>query len=422
MKEVNRNKFFNATLGFKTAAAPHDSKETWLISEEYNNELGAFQWQIPLRDAANQAFMQKLAAKEVPVFTRDELDPRGQYSELHIVYTLALLNELSLTYLAQAIIDDDRETVTAMLDKKPKLLLNRNFVVATSEYTGQSFSSDNFLGLACWRKQIEMIKIILPYFKRLQDDDEQSAESDAIKKAGLAQWKDYDMDEDGEIEIPANYQAIIDELIILFKAENIQTRSTQYPMPKRIADVLLSADVETAMTALYNLLLPKERVLTQKNYLEIELLLVAAYDYRIHFRADDRFDAKVGAYCIRVLGILQRFLQPETAKIFCEGLYHVTEKKQPISAQAAALKLKDGTAFYPEVELALRSEVGFECFYDRRDGEVITLWMSDWYGSRGCGPKLENVLKAKSAEFRKVTHPDYQFELDQNQHGRCVIV
>ncbi len=88
------------------------------------------EWQIPARDAAYNAYMQKLAANEVPVFTEQELDPKNAYSKKVVEYTLSLLNELSLNYLAQAIIDDEREIVTAMLDKKPELLLNRAFVVA----------------------------------------------------------------------------------------------------------------------------------------------------------------------------------------------------------------------------------------------------------------------------------------------------
>ncbi len=146
MKAANGHRFFKTTLDFKTVRAPNNPQETWLINRASSMEVEQLlRWQIPARDAAHNAFMEKLAGNEAPVFTKKELDPKNTYPAHIVKYTQILLNELSLNYLALAIIDDEREIVKTMLDKQPKLLLNCNFVIVTSEHTGQRFSSDNFL-------------------------------------------------------------------------------------------------------------------------------------------------------------------------------------------------------------------------------------------------------------------------------------
>ncbi len=270
--------------------------------------------------------------------------------------------------------DDDGDTVKAMLDKKPELLLFKPDVIVTSDYTGQRFSVDgNFLGLACRRKQIEMVKIILPYFEKLQaDDDEQSEESAAIKNAGLAQWLKYPADAKGEIQVPADYQAIIDDLIKVFKSETIADGTTDFRT--------LSANSETAMEALYTRLVPgykeedinKRDVFNKQNHLDIELLLYAAYKaYDTHFDSFKTWERR-DAYCIRVIGILQNFLSPETAKIFCEGLYSVVEESRAVSDKAAGLKLKDGTSFYSGSDFARRVGLGLE---------FLVAWAGAWGGS-----------------------------------------
>ncbi len=363
MKAANRNQFFKTTLGFKAVSAPNDPKETWLIptDSDIKSEM-ILEWQIPARDAAYNAFMEKLAANEVPVFTSDELDPKGEFQNGYVKYTQALLDELALNYLAQAIIDDEREIVKAMLDKKPELLLRSDFVIATSEHTSQRFSSANFLGLACLRKQMEMVKIITPYFDRLiagaEVDEEEIARVKLIKKAGLAQWFKYQIDANGEIQVPAEYQAIIDDLIRVFTSETIPTNTRDYRR--------LSTNIETAMETLYNRLLPdfkkedksERRVLTKQNYLDVELLLNAAY--RTYYTRFDSFSTweQRTAFSIRVVGILQNFLHPETAKIFCLGVFEVLNNRR--SKSAHRLKLGNVTPFYSKLDSGARVGLGFE--------------------------------------------------------------
>ncbi len=416
MKPANRHSFFNTTLGFKAVRAPNNPQETWLINQDSSLAAEEFQqWQIPARDAAYNAFMNKLAANELPIFTREELDPKNQAINAVIEYTLNLLDELTLNYLAQAIIDDEREIVKAMLDKKPELLLHGTFVVATSEHTGQQFSSDNFLGLACWRKQIEMVKIILPYFDKLiadKEDKEKIARISAIKNSGLKQWQEYQFDQHHRIDIPADYLDIIDELIALFTTETIPAGTTDFRT--------LTTNIETAMEKLYNRLVPdyKEteisarRVLTKQNHLDIELLLYAAYSYfEFHSYAmyspyrNKSFKTleQRSAYWIRVIGILQSCLPPQTAKMLCEGFYPVSIENRVISARAAQLQLKDGISFYSVSNFATRSGLGFEFV-------VAPLWMDGTYKKApsettdmlGASDTFERFCRSKNQDFRSI--------------------
>ncbi len=358
MPIMNRHQFFQTAFGLKEVTEGGQSYFV-PIDDEAVPELKDYERLLSAsRKAAFSAFSKKLDDKMPPVYTETDITEILK-TPFEMKYAMTLLESLELTCLAQAIVDDDRATVKAMLDQKPQLLLFKPDVIVTSEYTGQQFSIDgNFLGLACLRKQIEMVKIITPYFDKLQADDEQNEEIAAMKNAGMAQWKEYQTNAQGEIQVPADYQAIIDDLIKVFKSETIR-----YGIDNRT----LSADIETAMETLYSRLIPdfkednksKRQVFNKQNHLDIELLLYAAYKaFETHFESFDTWGRR-RSYSIRVIGILQNFLQPETAKIFCEGLFDVVERNRAVSAPAAGLKLKDGTSFYSGADFDLRAGLGF---------------------------------------------------------------
>ncbi len=367
MPIINRHQFFQMTLAGLGLKEVTEGGQSYVVSdvnlpefplrELYENHERKLSTS---RKAAFAVFSKKLVDKQPPVFTKADISqPLQQACEMN--YAMTVLESLELTCLAQAIVDDDIATVKAMLNQKPELLLFQPEVIVTSEYTGQRFSVDgNFLGLACRRKQIEMVKIITRYFDKLQADDEQNDEIAAIKNAGLSQWLELKTDAKGDIQVPADYQVIIDDLITVFTSEPIAHGTTDFRT--------LSFDIETAMEVLYDCLLldfkeddiSKRRVFSKQNHLDIELLLYAAYKaYDTHFNSFKTAEQR-DAYSIRVIGILQNFLQPETAKIFCEGLYYVVEENKAISHKASGLKLKDGNSFYSGSDFALRLGLGFE--------------------------------------------------------------
>ncbi len=89
------------------------------------------------------------------------------------------------------------------------------------------------------------------------------------------------------------------------------------------------------------MLLPEQAVKLD-DYFDIELLFYAVckmYDEQFNVFADWN---QRQAFCIRVMGIIQSVLPPETAKVLCEGLYYGMEENRPVGKLAASLKLKGG--------------------------------------------------------------------------------
>lgn len=262
---------------------------------------------------------------------------------------------LDKTALLQAIIDDNRQRVIRILNEKPWLLLQniKNDREIKSKLTWQKFKlaqHENPLAIAAKRKQIEMVNLLLPYYERLAEDDQLNEKSRQYaknaKEAGLNAWSFYEIRKNArhkkEIVIPTEYTALINNLINLFTSEYISPDRkyfTQLPFTK------LSEDIENAMRSLLNLLVPKTAV-ELDNHIDVELLLLAAYQlYRQkfhHFASGEQRDA----FCIRVIGLIQSALSPETAKMYCEGFYGVVYHNRPIRDHAASLKLSDGHSFY----------------------------------------------------------------------------
>jgi hypothetical protein len=115
----------------------------------------------------------------------------------------------------------------------------------------------------------------------------------------------------------------------------------------------LSENAESALSFLFNLLLPKKAVKLDEDYLlDPELLLLAVYRaYRDNFVSFNGNWDQLDAFCIRVIGLIQSVLAPETGKILCEGLDYVVaaeEKgiKKEISRRAKEHKLRGGESFY----------------------------------------------------------------------------
>ncbi len=164
------------------------------------------------------------------------------------------------------------------------------------------------------------------------------------------------------------------------------------------------------MEALYNRLVPdyneedisKRDVFNKQNHLEVELLLYAAYKaYDTYFHSFQIWERR-DAYFIRVIGILQNFLQPETAKIFCEGLYYVVQENKAVSDTAAGLKLKDGTSFYSGSDFALRTGVGFEFLVGGAGGREVS--RIGWGAARSAIVLGDLCQKTKTTIFRELNN------------------
>lgn len=253
----------------------------------------------------------------------------------------------------QAVIDDNRMKISELLDKNPELLLVKALrgIEIESQYTWLKIDAENedALSIAAKRKQIKMIELLLPYYDKL----EQTEEVIKAKADALSAWKAYEMqkneetDED-EIVIPREYADYAQSLIKVFKEETF---------PNGVKGKF-SEKTEDALKLLFDILLPKKATKLD-DYIDPELLLLALYKaYRDQFRTFQNWEQR-DAFCVRMIGLAQSVLSPETAKIFCEGLYYVVEENRGISARAKALKLLDGESFYRASRESLTG-LGFE--------------------------------------------------------------
>jgi hypothetical protein len=121
-----------------------------------------------------------------------------------------------------------------------------------------------------------------------------------------------------------------------------------------------------ALSQFRDMLLP-EHAVNLDNYFDIELLLYAAYKlYNDRFNDFQHWQQR-DAFCIGVIGFIQSLVTPETAKIFCEGLYYVVEENRKIKARATLLKLLDEESFYHSSRES-RSGLGFDFICEWRGG------------------------------------------------------
>jgi hypothetical protein len=288
--------------------------------------------------------------------------------------------------LFQAIIDDKRETVARLLKDNLELALKaypKEGEFIESQYTWQHFNLRGLspLKVACQRKQIEMVKILLPladqYIESLKKQEEKAKQEQASTPAASAEkeealrhlqalrekaekereealkaWKPYEtqLNANGkkEIVIPQEYQDIITPLIDAFSREN-------FPHGPLTRDRLSDA-TEKCLADFRAKLLTKNPI-----SLDLELLLLAVYEIYYTPRFFDQLQTwdQKDRFCINVIGFIQGILPPETARAFCEGCYHVSMRGQPIQAKAASLHFKDDTPFYRSSR-ETASGLGFE--------------------------------------------------------------
>ena len=269
----------------------------------------------------------------------------------------------------QAVIDDDVQTITAILDQYPWLLLAEapKGLVIESKLTWQKFDveGENALSITAKLKKICTLDKLRPYIKKLD-------EADLVKAANaLSKWSTYEINTvDGvdAIVIPPNIADCAQYLIDQFMVEPFPN-----VLPNGHPDILhLSHKSEFSIDCLFELLCPKQAVKVD-NPPDVELLLLAVYKAYVdnfdRFQNRPNYQAQRDAFCIRVIGLIQSVLTPETAKMFCEGIHNVAVSlslyttraitEVLISDLAKQHKLKDGEAFYHSSRGSHRG-MGFE--------------------------------------------------------------
>jgi hypothetical protein len=257
----------------------------------------------------------------------------------------------SLRRLLQAVIDDQQSKVSNLLEQNPRLLLTKapRGLKIQSRYTWLTIDAEHedALSIAVKRKQIKMIELLLSYYEKLpQIDQVITAKQDA-----LSAWKKYVVitsANKNQIVIPKEMDDAANRLITLFKNENFPHG---VPGENNIGfDVRLSEITEQALGQLLDRLAPKKAIKLDQ-HLDAELFLLAAIKaYCKNFESFNYDWTKIETCCIRLIGLIQSTLTPETAKIWCKGLYYAVKpnERNPKRRKYSPLQyqLESGESFY----------------------------------------------------------------------------
>ena len=268
------------------------------------------------------------------------------------------LKKAVVTHLIKAVIDDDRETIEKILTSyhNPEMLLlypNTSLPLKTqkegiqSQLTWQRLIPEPPLVMALKRNQVEMVKLLLPYFKNFEG---------GIEKA-LQQWEvaEKEMADAKKRSEGFDFKSLI-EVIAQETFPNGTDITTK-----------LSDETEQALAKFREKVLPAQAI-ALSDYYDIEELLKAAFNaYDTHFNifhGDKAARRERRVYFVKVIGFIQSLLSRKDAEVWCQGLYNVVENGQKIEAQAASLKLRDGESFYRDSFGSLDG-LGFKYFVDR---------------------------------------------------------
>ncbi len=333
----------------------------------------------------------------------------------------------------QAVIDDNRKKVAELLEKNPELLLVKALkgLEIQSQHTWLIIDAENedALSIAAKRKQIKMIELLLPYYNNL----EQTEDVINAKRESLSAWKTYEIQKnaDGEDEliIPKEYADYAQSLIDVFKDE---TFPNGVPGENGVPlNVVLSEKTELALSALLNILVPKTAIKLDE-HIDEELLLLAIFKaYMKNFPAFNYNWNKLDTLCVRLMGLNQSALTPETGEIWCESLDDVVTaiqkgKEKKISPKAASHKLKSGEDLYRAARDS-RFGSGFEflcgIFGSPRPAPAFGAAPARARGLRSC---WKNYVKQKQQIFGRVItqqllrHPDHTSANDKRS-GRVIL-
>ncbi|OGT62848.1 MAG: hypothetical protein A3E85_00520 [Gammaproteobacteria bacterium RIFCSPHIGHO2_12_FULL_45_12] len=127
----------------------------------------------------------------------------------------------------------------------PELLLidpPTNLVIE-SQLTWQTFYAESALKMAAKHKQIEMLKIMMPYLDQLEQENKDEVAQ--AKAAVLAAWNPQD-----KMVVPREYVSYVQSLIDVFTAETF---------PNGV-NGKFSEKTELVLSSLFNCLIPKKAV------------------------------------------------------------------------------------------------------------------------------------------------------------------
>lgn len=278
--------------------------------------------------AFNQLAKQGLFSIDMPSDTPVE----RQHAALCLIEKVA--TDKLLQALLQAVVDEDHKRVVEILALNPGLLLlkAKKGDVIQSQFTWVKFDVEDecALSIAVKRKQNNMIRLLLSYYDKLRQTE---VVLDS-KVEALSAWNEYivrtnDRDID-VIDIPEEYTRYVQFLVDTIKQESSENDD-------------LNEQTKTALASLLNLLVPKSAVKLD------ECIDAALFLHALNMAYDDAHftnSKQKSTFLIRVIGLVESILSPDTAKMLCQGIYYVLEENMPIDKKGESLMLAPGKPFY----------------------------------------------------------------------------
>lgn len=322
--------------------------------------------------------------------------------------------------LIQAVMDDDRDKVTKILDGNPELLLKQPLEGQSvqSQYTWQIFFVEDPLMMAVKLKMVQMIKLLIPYYEKLGQKGIEA------KDAALSKWKSHeiheypnpvenDFDCPGyydtlDVLIPKEYTDYIQSLMEAFLQETEETFSITITGKARPSE-----KTQSKLSDLFNMLFPKSAVKLD-DYVDVSLLLVAACQADVEYcktKSPNVTELNLRIFRNRVTGLIQSALPPETAKHLCCSYLEHPEK----DVYKTKLALKE---HHMSTHLNLNPFYGQRSFYRQSHNSRSGLGFDFVAGLGGClqfewtrqnfiyfHPEWKKFIEKQQQIFEKLREP-----------------
>lgn len=253
--------------------------------------------EVKLIDLPQDIFINSMADAGVPenIITPMIVNLSMTSKNLNGLFELDVVDRARVKF-CQAVIDDDHKTATNILALKPKILsekISKKFFIQ-SQLTWQRFCMEDPLMMAVKRKQLKMIKFLVD---NIDIDNTVNA---------LSAWESYQI-ENSKIVISEVYGNYAKHLIDIISQENFPHLEFKQ----------FNNETKFTLSLLRNFLFPNKAVKLD-NYFNIELLLLAVY--KTFLENFDNLTLQQQIICnIRLVGLIQSALSPETAKVLCSG-------------------------------------------------------------------------------------------------------
>lgn len=316
------------------------------------------------------------------------------------------IKHITFKKLIESILDNNISEVKVILDKYPELLIYNQFqnLEVQSKCSWHKFYAEKPLTMVTHpnRKQLVMMRILLPYFYKLEQKGILKSARDEI----LSQWvfpDSYDLLADTN-----SYQIYIEWLVHLFSRESF---------PHGFNMDRLSDTTENALNELYRMLLPTNTIKLD-DYVDVEqLLYITCKTFKDRWKDFGTWNHRE-AFCIRVIGLLQSLVSRETAHIIRSGfakIFIYKDKTIPTDTDGPIV-FSTGETFFHKSPTA-RSGIGYQ-------------FMSDWSGQADYFPRYDDgksllellayQLNEKSNSFKSTKlHLQDQSNLDTENSAQA---